>query len=138
MDDDLVIRPGRVVPAGELEERFMPSGGPGGQHANRSHTRVELRLDLTTTVAFSESERARLIERFGPMVAVVVDDERSQARNRSIARERLAGRIRTALAPIRTRVPTRPTKGSRTRRLEAKRRRGETKQQRQRPDRPHD
>lgn len=137
-EDDLEVRPGRTVPAGELEERFMPSGGPGGQHANRAHTRVELRLDLRTTTAFTETERARLVERFGPVVAVVVDDERSQARNRSIARDRLAGRLRAALVPQRRRVPTRPTKGSQTRRLDAKRQRGETKARRRRPGLPED
>lgn len=133
LDDDLEVRPGRVVPGAELEERFMPSGGPGGQHANRAHTRVELRLDLTTTTAFTETERARLVERLGPVVSVVVDDERSQARNRAIARDRLAGRLRAALVPPRRRVPTRPTKGSQTRRLDAKRQRGETKAARRRP-----
>jgi len=137
-DEDLVVRPGRVVPAHELEERFSPSGGPGGQHANRAHTRVELRLDLTTTTAFPEHERARLVDKFGPVVSVVVDDERSQVRNRGIARERLAGRLRAALVPPRRRVATRPTKGSQTRRLDAKKQRGQTKAQRRRPAHPDD
>lgn len=132
-DEPLVVRAGVVIPAGELDERFSPSGGPGGQHANRSHTRVELRLDLTTCTALSEHQRARVVERLGDEVRVVVDEERSQLRNRSIARDRLAARLRMALTPQRTRTATRPTKGSRQRRLEGKRQRSQVKRDRRRP-----
>lgn len=131
--EDLTVRPGLVIPAAELDERFSTSGGPGGQHANKTATRVELRFDIAGSSALSEHQRDRLMERFGGEVRVVVDDERSQLRNRALARERLAGRMRNALAPVRSRRPTRPTKGSTRRRLEAKRQRGETKRDRRRP-----
>jgi ribosome-associated protein len=132
-DEPLVVRPGLEIPAAELDERFSTSGGPGGQHANRSQTRVELRLDLTTCAAFSEHQRTRLVERFGPELRVVVDEERSQLRNRTIARDRLAARLRMGLTPTRTRTATRPTKGSRQRRLETKRQRSQVKRDRRRP-----
>lgn len=122
-----------VIPEGELTERFMPSGGPGGQHANRASTRVELRFDVLSSPTLGESQRARLLEHLGSEVRVVVDDERSQSRNRELARERLAGRIRNALAVQPRRRPTRPTRGSKQRRLDAKRRRSELKAQRRRP-----
>ncbi|HPU39391.1 MAG TPA: alternative ribosome rescue aminoacyl-tRNA hydrolase ArfB [Microthrixaceae bacterium] len=131
--DGLVIRPGLVVPEASLDERFSTSGGPGGQHANRARTRVVLRLDLRSCPAFSDHQRALLIERFGDEIVVTVDEERSQLRNRSIARERMAARLRTALVPQRTRNATRATRGSQRRRLESKRQRSETKQQRRRP-----
>lgn len=130
---DLVIRRGLVIPAGEITERFSASGGPGGQHANRSNTRVELRFDIAASEVLSNVERDKLTAAFGGDIRVVVDDERSQTRNREIARERLTGRIRMALTPTRPRRPTRPTKGSKARRLDAKRRRGEVKRTRQRP-----
>lgn len=133
MADELQVRPGLVIPASELAERFMPSGGPGGQHANRSATRVELRFDVTASAALSEPQRSRLLERLGEEVRVVVDEERSQARNRDLARDRLAGRIRNALVVEPPRRATKPTRGSRRRRLEAKKQRSELKQQRRRP-----
>ena len=122
-----------MVPEASLDERFSTSGGPGGQHANRARTRVVLSLDLSTCPAFSDHQRALLVERFGEEIVVTVDEERSQLRNRSIARERLAARMRTALVPQRTRTATRATRGSQRRRLESKRQRSETKQQRRRP-----
>lgn len=133
--DDLSVGRGLVLPAAEIEERFSTSGGPGGQHANRARTRVELRFDIVASPSLSEHQRQVLRDRFGDEVRVVVDDERSQLRNRSIARERLAGRLRAALAPQRPRRATRPTRGSRTRRLEAKRQRGEIKKARRPPRR---
>jgi ribosome-associated protein len=136
-DEPLVVRPGLVIPAAELQERFTTSSGPGGQRANRARTRVELRLDIGACTALSEHQRRVLLDRFGPELAVVADDERSQLRNRAIARERMAGRLRAALAPQRTRRATRATRGSQRRRLDAKRHRGEIKQQRRRP-RPED
>lgn len=130
---DLPIRRGLVLPAAELVERFTTSGGPGGQHANRSSTRVELRFDIAGSVSLTEQQRERLLASFGGDIRVVVDDERSQARNRLIARERLAARIRSALAPSRTRRPTRPSKASQRRRLEHKRQRADLKRSRRRP-----
>jgi ribosome-associated protein len=132
--DDLPVRPGLVIPGVEIDERFSTSGGPGGQHANRSQTRVELRFDVAGSPSLSEHQRERLLAALGDEVRVVVDDERSQLRNRTIARERLAGRLRNALAPTKVRRPTRATRGSQVRRLESKRRRGETKQARRRPE----
>lgn len=122
-----------MVPEASLDERFSTSGGPGGQHANRARTRVVLRLNLRACPAFSDHQRALLVERFGEEIVVTVDEERSQLRNRSIARERLAARMRAALVPQRTRTATRATRGSQRRRLESKRQRSETKQQRRRP-----
>lgn len=134
MADELQVRSGLVIPAAELSERFMPSGGPGGQHANRSSTRVELRFDVTASAVLSDSQRQRLLDRLGDEVRVVVDDERSQSRNRDIARERMAGRIRNALVVEAPRRATKPTRGSKRRRLDAKKRRSELKQQRRRPE----
>lgn len=131
--EDLHIRAGLTIPGAELVERFSTSGGPGGQHANRSRTRVELRVDLSTCSTLTESQRSVLVAHLGPELRVVVDEERSQLRNRAIARERMAARIRAALAPQRTRRPTRATRGSQQRRLAAKRRRSEVKEQRRRP-----
>lgn len=128
-----MVRPGLVIPADELAERFTTSGGPGGQHANRTRSRVELRVDLLTCRAFSDHQRALLVERFGPELRVVVDDERSQSRNRELARDRLAARLRAALVPRRTRTATRATAGSRRRRLDAKRHRSELKRARRPP-----
>ena len=131
--DDLQVGRGLVLPASEIEERFTTSGGPGGQHANRARTRVELRFDIAASEALSDHQRRLLSARFGDEVKVVVDDERSQLRNRTIARERLAARLRSALVPPRPRRPTKPTRGSKVRRLEAKRRRGQVKEHRRRP-----
>lgn len=127
---DLRVQQGLVIPADELVESFSRSGGPGGQHANKVSTRVEIRFDIAGSKVLGERQRERLVAAFGPEVRVVVDEERSQIRNRMIARERLAGRIRSALAPVKTRRPTRRTRGSQIRRLEAKRRRGQLKAQR--------
>ncbi len=132
-DDELWIRPGLAIAATDLNERFTTSGGPGGQHANRSRTRVELRLDLRSCASLSEHQRAVLVAHFGPEVRVVCDEERSQLRNRTLARERLAGRLRAALVPQRTRRPTNATRASQRRRLDSKRRRGAVKSQRRRP-----
>ena len=130
MADDLEIRPGLVISAAELSERFMPSGGPGGQHANRSNTRVELRFDAAGSSSLSERQR----ERLGAEVRVVVDEERSQARNRDIARQRLGARIASALVRETPRRPTKPSRGAKRRRLQDKKRRSELKQQRRRPE----
>ena len=135
--DDLVVRPGLTIPAQEIDERFTTSGGPGGQHANKAATRVELRFDIAGSAALDDHQRRVLLAAFGDEVRVVVDDERSQVRNRGIARERLAGRLAKALVPQRPRRPTRPTLGSKRRRLDAKRQRSETKANRRRPQGEH-
>ena len=131
--DDLIITPTVRIPRREIETSFGPSGGPGGQHANRSHTRVEVRVDLTSSAAFSPEQRRRVVRKLGAEARIVADDERSQTRNRALAEERLAARIRDALRVEPTRRPTKPTRGSQRRRVEAKQRRGELKRQRRRP-----
>ena len=121
------------IPLSELEWRFTASGGPGGQHANRSNTRAELRFDVTSSPSLGPRQRARLLERLGPVVRVVVDDERSQLRNRQLAQERLAQRLASALRQETPRRTSSPTAASQERRLSAKRHRGEQKRQRRRP-----
>ena len=129
---DLVV--GRiVVPAGELEWRYAASGGPGGQHANTSNTRVELRFDIAASPSLPPAVRDRLIERLGPVVSVVAADERSQWQNRRRALLRLQARLAEALVVQRRRVATKPTAGSRRRRLDAKRRDAQRKEARRPP-----
>ena len=112
---------------------FSPSGGPGGQHANRSHTRVELRLDLETSSAFGPVQRQRVIDRLGPELRVVVDEQRSQTRNRALAEQRLVERLREALHVDPPRRATKPTRTSQERRIASKQRRGQLKQTRRKP-----
>jgi ribosome-associated protein len=118
------------IPLDELEWRFSGPGGPGGQHANTSNTRVEVRFDVEGSPSLSPSQRARLLDRFGPSVRVVAADTRSQARNRELALSRLRERLADALRTPRARRATAPTKAARRRRIEAKRRRGDLKRQR--------
>ncbi|MDQ3106925.1 MAG: aminoacyl-tRNA hydrolase [Actinomycetota bacterium] len=122
-----------AIPLAELEWRFTPSGGPGGQHANRSNTRAEVRFDVRASPSLSELHRERLLERLGEVVRVVADDERSQLRNRELALERLRARLAEALRVERTRRPTAPTRASKQRRLESKKRRGDVKRTRRPP-----
>jgi ribosome-associated protein len=121
------------IPDEELEWRFSRSGGPGGQHANTADTRVELRFDVRTSRALGPRQRARLLDRLGPVVRTVVADTRSQARNRELARERLRGVLRAALRVQRARVPTRPGPAARQARLRGKRERSERKRLRRPP-----
>lgn len=131
--DDLAV--GRfTIPAAELEEHFTTSGGPGGQHANRSSTAVELRFDVVGSEAFPEPERSRLVERLGAVVTVTASDSRSQWRNRALARQRLSERLEEALRPPKRRRATKPTRASRRRRLESKRKQSEKKRLRRRPE----
>jgi ribosome-associated protein len=123
-----------AVPLSEIELRFSRSSGPGGQHAQTSETRVEARFDVEASAALTEAQKRRVVARVGPLLRAVAQDERSQARNRELALERLADALREALRVRRPRVPTRPSRKARERRLEAKRRRGETKQLRRPPD----
>jgi len=117
--------------------KLSRSGGPGGQHANTSETRVELAWDVASSGAPSDAQRALLLDRLGPVVRAVAEDTRSQARNRDIAFERLAAKVAAALVVARTRRPTRPSRGAMERRLAAKRRTGENKRNR-RPASPDD
>lgn len=137
MSDDLVVTNSVRVPRHEIEMSFTSSGGPGGQHANKAATRVELRLDLSTSSAFSRAQRVRVVERLGDEIRVVADDERSQVRNRALAEERLVARLQSALHVQRQRRKTKPTRGSKERRITAKKQRGEKKRLRRSPSR-HD
>jgi ribosome-associated protein len=121
------------LPLAEVEFRVSRSSGPGGQHANTSETRVEARLDVEASEALSEAQKRRVVARAGPVLRAVAQDERSQARNRELALERLVERLRAALRVERRRVPTAPTAASRQRRLEAKRRRATVKRDRRPP-----
>jgi ribosome-associated protein len=129
----LQVAPGCAIPLDELAERFGPSGGPGGQHANRSNTRVELRFDVAASAALTDWQRSRLVDKLGPEVRVVADDERSQARNRALAQQRLAAVLAEALHVPRPRRATRPSRAARQRRLDAKRVQSERKRSRRRP-----
>ena len=133
MSDDLAVTSSVSIPRHELRVSFSASGGPGGQHANKAATRVEIRLDLAHSSAFTPGQRRRVIERLGDELRVVCDDERSQVRNRAIAEERVVGRLRAALYVEPPRRSTRPTRGSKNRRIKKKKQRGEVKRQRQRP-----
>ena len=127
------MSPTLVIPASELSWRFSRSGGPGGQHANTSDTRVEVRFDIAGSPSLGPRQRARLQERLGDEVRVVAADERSQARNRDLALERLCDRLAAALRVERPRRQTKPTTASVQRRLEAKRRQAARKADRRRP-----
>jgi ribosome-associated protein len=126
-----------VIDAAEITWRFTTSGGPGGQHANKAATRAEARFDVATSPSLTPGQRERLIEAVGPQVVVVVDDTRSQSRNRDLAVERLLARLAAGLHRDPPRTATKPSKASKTRRVEAKRRRGDPKRDRAKP-RPED
>ena len=134
-DDDGKVRvtASLSIPLSELQFRFTPSGGPGGQHANKVNTRVELRFDVRGSPSLGPRQRARLLERVGPELRLVVDDERSQLRNRQLAVDRFRDRLAAALHVEKTRRPTRPSRGAKERRLADKRQHSERKQNR-RPD----
>jgi len=127
---DLIVTRSLTIPADELGWRFSGSGGPGGQHANTSNTKVMLTWNLERSEALTDYQRRRLLSELGPVVRIVAVDERSQTRNRDIALERLADRVRAALVVRARRRPTAPTKSSVDRRLAAKRRRSELKSER--------
>lgn len=123
-----------VVPDSELEWRFTSSGGPGGQHANKSATRVEVVWDIAHSAVVSDRQRERLIRRLGSRARASADDHRSQHRNRTEAIDRLGAQLRGALAPPpKKRRPTKPTKGSQRRRLEQKQQRKQLKKLRRPP-----
>lgn len=121
------------LPLSEIVTRVSRSSGPGGQHAQKSSTRVEVVFGVETSAALSEVQKRRVIARVGPVVRAVAQDERSQAKNRELAIERLVEKLREALAVPRRRVPTTPTAAARERRLEEKRHRGRTKALRRPP-----
>jgi ribosome-associated protein len=122
-----------VLPLAEIELRTSRSSGPGGQHAQKSETRVEAVFDVQASQALTDVQKRRVVARRGPVLRAVAQDERSQARNRELAVERLVAKLREALAVPRRRVPTRPSPAARKRRLEEKRRRARTKTLRRPP-----
>lgn len=122
-----------AIPLDELTWKFTGSGGPGGQHANTANTKAEVRFDVEGSPSLGPRQRARLLQRLGPTVRVAASDERSQARNRQLALERLRSRLADALKVERERRPTAPTRASKVRRVEAKRRRSDVKRLRGRP-----
>jgi ribosome-associated protein len=123
-----------LLPLTEIELRFSRSSGPGGQHANTAETRVEAILDVEASSALTDMQKRRVVAKAGPTLRAVAQDERSQLRNRELAVERLAEQLREALKVPRRRVATKPTKASRERRLESKKRRSQTKRLRRPPD----
>jgi ribosome-associated protein len=135
VDDERFLRVDRrvVLPLSEIEWRFGPSGGPGGQHANRANTRAEARFDIAGSPSLDERDRTRLVERLGPEVRSVADEERSQVRNRALALDRLRSRLASALVVERPRRPTKPSRAAKQRRLDEKRRRAQVKEARRRP-----
>jgi ribosome-associated protein len=123
-----------VVPRSEIELRTSRSSGPGGQHAQKSETRVEALLDVEASSALTEAQKRRVAAKLGPVLRAVAQDERSQARNRELATERLVAMLREALRVERKRMPTKPTEAARQRRLDEKRRRGDLKRLRRELD----
>jgi ribosome-associated protein len=123
-----------VLPLSEVSLRFSRSSGPGGQHAQKSETRVEALFDVEASAALTDVQKRRVIARTGPVLRAIAQDERSQLRNRELALERLVDQLRRALRVERKRVSTKPTAAARERRLEQKRRRSATKRLRRPPN----
>jgi ribosome-associated protein len=132
--DSLPVRPGVNIPLEEVELRTSRSSGPGGQHANVTASRVEAVFDVGASATLSDAQKARITARLGPRVTASAQDTRSQLRNRELALERLASRLAHALEVRRPRRATRPTKASKQRRVDAKKRRGDIKRARRKPD----
>ena len=129
-EDALRVTASVLIPAHDLTWTFGPSGGPGGQHANRAHTRAEVRFDVEASGSLSQYQRQRIIDRLGSVVIVSADDERSQLRNRRLAVDRLRQKLAGALRVETPRRPTRPGRGAVERRLEAKRQQAARKRDR--------
>ena len=125
--------PGVAIPLEEIVIRASRSSGPGGQHANVTASRIEASFDVEASESLSEEHKRRIVARAGPVVRAVAQETRSQARNREMALGRLEDKLRRALAVRRPRQKTRPSKGAVERRLQAKRRQSERKQDRRRP-----
>jgi ribosome-associated protein len=133
VEETLHVRRGLDLPLSEITWRATTSGGPGGQHANRTLSRVEVQFDVAASATLGPRQRTRLLQRLGPVVRAGASDSRSQARNRERALERLAAKLDDALRVEPTRRPTKPTKGAQERRVESKRRHGQVKRGRRRP-----
>jgi ribosome-associated protein len=135
MDGDSIrVTRSVVLPLAEVELQVSRSSGPGGQHAQKSETRVVAVFDVEASNALSDTQKRRVVARAGPVLRAVAQDERSQSRNRELAVERLIASLREALRVERKRVPTTPSAAARQRRLEQKRRRGDVKRLRRPPD----
>ena len=138
--DGVRVGPTVTIPAAELAWRFSRSGGAGGQHVNTTDSRVELSWDVAASSALTETQRARALRNLrgtlvGTVLTVTVSERRSQLRNRELAVERLATIVADVIAPPPPRRrPTKPSRAATARRIDAKRRRGQTKQLRRRPD----
>jgi ribosome-associated protein len=134
MAEVLHVRSDLALPLSEIDLRTSRSSGPGGQHANVTASRVEASFDVGGSQTLSDEQRARISARLGPRVTASAQDTRSQHRNRELALERLAARLAHALEVRRPRTKTRPTRASQQRRVDAKKRRGELKRARRRPE----
>ena len=128
MDGDSIrVTRSVVLPVGEIEYRTSRSSGPGGQHAQKSETRVEALLDVAASSALTDVQKRRVVAKAGAVLRAVAQDERSQLRNRQLATERLVEQLRQALHVARKRTATKPTRAAVERRLDDKRRRGAIK-----------
>ena len=142
--EDLFITPTVTIPAAELIEQVSTSGGPGGQHANKTSTRIILRWSLTTSTAIREWQRERLLEKLKHRlsktgeVVIQADENRSQLMNRTAARQRLATLVAQGLERPKHRRKTKPSRAAKQRRVDAKKKRGETKKGRKKVQRPMD
>src|ERR671915_577856 len=134
MEDPMRVARDVSIPLREIELRMSRSSGPGGQHANVTASRVEARFEVAESSALTDAQKRRVSARVGPRLTAVAQDSRSQARNRELALERLRSRLAAALAVPRSRRRTKPSRAAKERRLESKRRRGETKRHRRRPE----
>jgi ribosome-associated protein len=133
-DESIRVMRSVSIPRSEVELRFSRSSGPGGQHAQKSDTRVEAVFDVDASSALSEAQKRRVVGKAGPVLRAVAQDERSQWRNRELAYERIAEALREALRVRRPRRATKPSKSAVERRLDEKRRRGATKRLRRPPE----
>jgi ribosome-associated protein len=132
--ESIQVTPRLAIPLDEVQLRYSRSSGPGGQHAQKTETRVEAVFDVAASEVLTEAQKRRLVSRVGPVVRAVAQDERSRWRNRELALERLAEAIRVGIRVERKRRATKPTATARERRLEEKRRRGQTKRLRRPPE----
>jgi ribosome-associated protein len=122
------------IPLSEIDLRTSRSSGPGGQHAQKTESRVEAVFAVEASAGLTDTQKRRVVAKAGPVLRAVAQDERSQALNRTLAVERLVEKLREALRVPRRRVPTKPSAAARERRLEDKRRRGQRKRLRRPPD----
>lgn len=132
MQEDLYVTKSCVIRGNELHFRATTSGGPGGQHANKTSSRVELTFNINKSRSLGPRQKARLIDAFGPVIRVIASEQRSQLQNRERARQRLAKKLANALRVRKPRRPTKPTQAAKERRLQTKKRRTLTKIRRRR------